>query len=62
MSTSPARNPYSQDGAPNFYGVEPVSVPDPTNYADGTNGNTQYIRNLGWAPELDARIGDTPDP
>lgn len=63
MSTSPARNPYAQDGAPNYYGVEPVSVPDPTNYGVGdSEGTTQYIRNLGWAPELTDRIGGTPDP
>jgi hypothetical protein len=62
MSTSSARNPFSQDGAPNYFGVEPVSVPDPAHYAESPNGNTQYIKALGWAPTLDARIGDTPDP
>lgn len=62
MSTTSARNPYSQDGASNYFGVEPVSVPDPAHYAESQNGNTQYIRALGWAPRLSERIGSTPDP
>lgn len=63
MSTTPARNPYAQDGGANFYGVEPVSIPDPSHYGVGDSvGTTQYIRDLGWAPHLDPRVGNTPDP
>lgn len=62
MSTSPARMPFAQDGAPNFFGVEPVSGPDPMHYAESPAGNTQYVRGTGWAPTLAPRVGNTPDP
>lgn len=63
MSTAPVRNPYSQDGGANYFGVEPVSVPDPIHYGAGDGaGNTQYLHDATWAPHLDPRVGNTPDP
>jgi hypothetical protein len=63
--TPESATPYAADGGSNFYGVQPVSYPDPAHYGEPQGGNTQYITapgGIGWATPLKESVDDTPDP